>query len=279
MDGLLFATDQKYVEFYQDAIREGCPGTRLNLCQSGVEMIDTLFKTDVAFLLVDLAISRSGKIDDISMQELYSVRQDDRFRYLPLVLVTDLDDERFFAYNRLHCYAYYHKPLNKEVFLSDVIPCFRHAVSEHDLKEQMQALYTIKKSRSVYFVPECELVRYEKQRHKGMIITMDEEIELDIKNLSRMKRLMTSDSFVQCSRRHYVNLGFIHKVGSDNVQLRGGYGEVELSPDRREVVLRRMDEEAEKRKLRVRRDPDAEKEKKEDGGKKKRTKKKNEKER
>ena len=247
MNGLIFATDQQYLQFYRASIREACPDTRLIECGSVPEVKQSLDRRSTAFLIADFKISKPDGPDREGMQFLYDLRMGEEFRYLPLVVVTDLEDEKYFAYNRLHCFAYYRKPLNEDLFLQDVIPYLKHSVERAKWKEQIECLHIIKKRRDAYYVPECEMVRYEIHTHKGYIITMDDEIEIDVKNMKGMKELLSSKRFVQCSRADYVNMDFIRRVGSRTVELQGKFGEVTLSEERRQYVISRMDKMAEEK--------------------------------
>ena len=247
MNGLIFATDRKYVHFYREKIREACPDTRLIVCCSVPEVKMSLDRKSTAFLLADFNIATPDGPDREGMQFLYDLRNGTEFRYLPLVVITDLEDEKYFAYNRLHCFAYFRKPLNKDLFLQDVIPFLQHSVDGTKWKEQIECLHIIKKRREAYYVPECEMVRFEMHSPKGYIITMDDEIEIDVKNMKGMTGLLSSKRFVQCSRADYVNMDFIRRVGSRTVELQGKFGEVTLSEERRQDVISRLDKRAEEK--------------------------------
>ena len=76
---------------------------------------------------------------------------------------------------------------------------------------------------------------------------MDDEIEIDVKNMKGMTGLLSSKRFVQCSRADYVNMDFIRRVGSRTVELQGKFGEVTLSEERRQDVISRLDKRAEEK--------------------------------
>ncbi len=205
-----------------------------------MEVLSALYKMETVFLLADLKLVTPHGVDVQSLNNLFLLRGDPRFRFLPMVLVTDLYDERLFAYNRLHCYSYLEKPLNRSVFLEDVIPYFQHEVRRWQPPDR-EVFYAFRKRKTVFYVPEYEVVRYERHSHKAYIVTLDNKIDMDIKNLNRLQNLMKSEYFVQCSRSDYVNLNYIREVAMNKVRLRGEYGQVTLSPDRRDDVIGRMD--------------------------------------
>ena len=240
MRGLIYVTDQTYVEFYRTLVRQNCPKTQLVLCDSIKDARNAMLERHMDFFLADFVVVRNKGMDISGFRFLESVRSVTEYRFTPIFLVTDMADERLFAYNRLHCYCYYQRPLCMNLFREDLIPYLSYLEKNSGKEKREEQVYFFRNRTALYTVSESELVMFKMQTRRGTVYTTDGSFEADVRVLRNCKELTGSDHFVKCNRECYVNPDFIRRVDRDQVVLKRNFGTVRLTECGKKNLERKM---------------------------------------
>ena len=237
---LLLATDTKYVEFYEKVIRETCPGSRLYLCGT-VGDAGEMIPRGVDFILADLLLSDHGKQRFDGIEFLNWVRRSLGYLLVPIVVVTDLWDANDHLCKEIRCYSYFQKPLNKALFIEQIVPVLREA-EYRSLRSDVHLLHFFKKNGDFYVVKDEDLIWYKSKTHEGSIRVGEKELDVDVQSIRNSETLEHSDRFIRCDRGVFVNIDYVLKVGKDKVVLSEDMGVLDISDSGRRNLLDRMDE-------------------------------------
>ena len=241
MNVLVYLMNEKNREYYTATIHENSPGARIYWCTRAVEAMNLLFSIRMDIVIADLLIRKEEGVDSEGLRLLEHLRRIEDYVLLPILIVAEMEDVRFHAYHRLHSYAYFQTPLNKDEFRT----VLRRLVIgiEWNLRRQetMEKRLYFRKNSELYIVEERELVRFETHSHSGHVVTVGTEFDVDIRSL-RGNKMLSSGCFVRCSRCDYVNPRFIKKVDRKKVILRDELGVIYLTSSGRREVLKKISE-------------------------------------
>jgi len=237
---LLLATDMKYVEFYKKVIMEVCPGSRLFLCRT-VGDAGEVIPRGVDFILADLLLSDHGKQKFNGLEFLCWVRRSKGYLLAPIVVVTDLWDADNHMCKEVRCYSYFQKPLNKALFIEEIVPVLREA-EYRSLRSDVNLLHFFKKNGEFYVVKDADLIWYKSKTHEGSIRVGEKELDVDVQSIRNSETLEHSDRLIRCDRGVFVNIDYVLKVGKDKVILCEDMGVLDISDSGRKNLLDRMGE-------------------------------------
>ena len=84
------------------------------------EALELAMKHNIDLFLIDIMLDTSVPGDVSGMKFAESIRSVKRYKYVPIIFVTALEDPRLHAYSDIHCYYYVEKPYDP-VKVSSVI--------------------------------------------------------------------------------------------------------------------------------------------------------------
>ena len=181
--------------------------------------------SDISLFLVDIILDPQNPNDASGMEFVETIRSIPRYKFVPVIFITAVEDPTLHAYKDLHCYSYIKKPLHyadvegviKEALL------FKHPVVDNDR-------FTIQQDKVLYCLKKSEIVRIDSHAGKMIFKTIAEDIRVFYRSCPKILEKLKSDKFVLCNRGTIINRDFIHWVDYSNneIQLIEEYGTVKL---------------------------------------------------
>lgn len=160
-----------------------------------------LLDTDIQYglFLLDVNLSGSDREDIGGILFAREVREQFRYTFTPIVMVTAVGAMEMQAYRELHCYQYIMKPFHREQVVEVV-----EKVLEKEKQEKPPSI-TVKKEGINYQV-KCKDIRYIEAVPRGISIHMKQETwKVPYVTLRQMLQKVPKDVFVQCHRMYAVN--------------------------------------------------------------------------
>lgn len=127
------------------------------------------------------------------------IREQFRYTFTPIVMVTAIGAMEMQAYRELHCYQYIMKPFQKE----QVIEVTRKVLEKE--KQEKPSMLVVKKDGVNYQI-KCEDIRYIEAIHRGIRIHMKNgDWEIPYLGLKQILKKVPEEMFLQCHRMFVVN--------------------------------------------------------------------------
>lgn len=188
----------------KEALEQILTGYSQNLCVHGAssyEEAKTLLEADVTYGLFLLDVNLSGENHEDIGGIIFAreIREQFRYTFTPIVMVTAVGAMEMQAYRELHCYQYIMKPFEKE----QVIEVVRKVLEKE--KQEKPAVLIVKKD-GVNYQMKCEDIRYIEAIHRGICIHMkDKDWSIPYVGLKQVKEKLPKEMFFQCHRMFIVN--------------------------------------------------------------------------
>lgn len=166
----------------------------------------------IDLFLVDIMLDSNIKNDVSGITFADRIRQLDRYRFVPLIFLTSLEDYKMSAFKNLHCYEYIEKPFDFEK-VRDVIG----NALKYPIKDERNNRFIYHRQDGILYSVDTEKIIYIESKKRNLILHLvDEEIEIPYKTCSSMLRGLNTEEFLQCSRNVIVNRKFINYVDETN---------------------------------------------------------------
>ena len=166
----------------------------------------------IDLFLVDIMLDSNIKNDVSGITFADRIRQLDRYRFVPLIFLTSLEDYKMSAFKNLHCYEYIEKPFDFEK-VRDVIG----NALKYPIKDERNNRFIYHRQDGILYSVDTEKIIYIESKKRNLILYLvDEEIEIPYKTCSSMLRGLNTEEFLQCSRNVIVNRKFINYVDETN---------------------------------------------------------------
>ena len=239
---LYHSEDGEYEKLCVNVVRKVCSNAKIYICHDLATAGKTLMLDRMDIVIFNLNLRRNRSLDQDGMRFLEYLRRMPGYALTPMLVLLDMEDARFYTYNRLHAYACYQKPLNEKLFHLDVKKLVREKDRQSGYPDEDSVVHCFRKRDELYVVREEELVRVEKTRDSGLVVTTEREYDVDVRSLRRDTQLFYSGRFIRCSRTNYVNPRYIRKVDRNCIRLRDEYGDIKPSKRGYREAIRRMTE-------------------------------------
>lgn len=166
----------------------------------------------IDLFLVDIMLDSSVQNDVSGIIFADRIRQLDRYRFVPLVFLTSLEDYEMSAYKNLHCYEYIEKPFAFERVKETIENALKYPV-----KDERNNRYLYHRQDGILYSIDTEKIMYmESVNRRLRLYLTDEEIEMPYKTCSSMLRELNAEMFLQCNRNVIINRRFITYVDETN---------------------------------------------------------------
>ena len=185
--------------------------------------------------LVDLILNTQDAGDVSGLKFVQSIRNERRYEFTPVIILTSLVDPKLHAYSDLHCYGYLEKPYDKERFLS-----LMHKALGYPLPETKEQLF-FRKDGIIYSVNIKDILYITVSRRLLTIHTRQETMEFPNKRMETILSELESKDFIACSRFEIVNKNYISSVDYTNrlIHLYGTKDVLEIGP----IMVKKFKEE------------------------------------
>lgn len=180
--------------------------------------------TRYGLFLLDVNLGGENREDIGGILFARELREQFRYTFTPVVMVTSVGAMEMQAYRELHCYQYIMKP-----FLPAQVREVVQKVLEKEKQEEPPAV--VVKRDGVNYQVKCADIRYIEAIHRGIRLHLKEENwEIPYVTLKQMLQKVPKDMFLQCHRMFAVNRREVEYYDTVNriVKLKGCLDTVEI---------------------------------------------------
>lgn len=227
MKKILILEDNKVtMEHLASLINELEIESSLFQCDNIKDAYQYALERDIDLFVVDIILEPRNPGDSSGLKFVDSIRKIEKYIFTPVIIVTSLEDEKLYTYEKLHCYSFVEKPFDPEKMKELLRQCLKFS-SNH----QMSKTLYFRKDGIILSVNREDIVYVNCENHILNIHTKQGDV-LSVPYITLKKFLTEADSadLVQCSRNTIINKNFIHNVDIPNqmIQLKNHMGSVEI---------------------------------------------------
>lgn len=181
---------------------------------------------EIHLFIIDVILDTSQPGDSSGLKFVDRIRQIDKYSFVPVIIITSLEDSKMYTYEKLHCYSFVEKPFDPQKLQMLIEKCVHFPVQE----KEDRTLY-FRKEGVIFSVERKDIVYAETVNHVMHIYTVQNDLmKIPYITLKRFIEEADSPDFIQCSRQTVVNRAFIHNVDIPNriIHLKNHYGDIEI---------------------------------------------------
>lgn len=196
--------------FTKELIRSCIPTNKIKmnlLCFVSVQNLYETIKTQtIDFFIIDIS-SDQNRVLDAAVQ----IRKIDKYKYTPLIILSDNIDNYIFSFKYIHCYAFIIKPLQK----CQLYSIFDFMEYYYNLITNSQAgrseFIKIDLPNKFYKIPTEDIIFIESYDRKCKIHTYSGIIDVNY-TFSKILGQIKSTSIIQSHRSYLINISNIRKI-------------------------------------------------------------------
>ena len=166
----------------------------------------------IDLFLVDIMLDENVQNDVSGIVFADKIRSIERYRFVPLIFITSLEDYKMNAFQNLHCYSYVEKPFDfkkvKEV-IKDAL--------KYPVKDERNTRYVYYRKDGILYSVDTEQIIYIETSKRTLYLYLEnEEISIPYKTGVSVVHELNAEEFLQCSRNAIVNKKYIAYVDKTN---------------------------------------------------------------
>lgn len=163
----------------------------------------------VELFIVDVILDANIPGDVSGIEFVDRIRKIEHYKYVPIVMISSLEDPKFFAFNHLHCYSYLEKPVD----MNTMKRVFKEALEVPVMRQEKEYAY-FRKDGILYCVLKDDILYIETANRRNRITCRKEQIDVLYKSCKKSLEELDSKQFIQCNRSTIVNKRHIKFVDS-----------------------------------------------------------------
>lgn len=223
---LLLEDNKTTLEYMKKVVQEVPIKSNVYSCDNIKDAYKSALEKTIDLFIVDIILDVSNPGDSSGLKFVDSIRQIERYNFIPVIFVTSLEDARLYTYEKLHCYSFVEKPFDAKRLKELVVQCLNFPSS----RKEEKTLY-FRKDGIILAVERDDIVYAESINHIMHIYTSNKD-QMSIPYITLKKLIEEADSpnMIQCSRSTVVNKAYIHNIDFPNrmIQLKNNLGRVEI---------------------------------------------------
>lgn len=161
--------------------------------------------------IVDIVLDSKIPGDVYGIEFVDRIRRIEHYKYVPVVMMSSLEDLKFVVFNHLHCYGYLEKPIDMDSMKSILRDALEVPVIHH---EKEYAYF--RKDGILYSILKDDILYIETANRKNRITCKKEQIDVMYKSCKKSLEDLDSKQFIQCNRSTIVNKRCIKSVDCVN---------------------------------------------------------------
>lgn len=223
---LLLEDNKTTLEYMKKVVQEVPIKSNVYSCDNIKDAYKSALEKTIDLFIVDIILDVSNPGDSSGLKFVDSIRQIERYNFIPVIFVTSLEDARLYTYEKLHCYSFVEKPFDAKRLKELVVQCLNFPGS----RKEEKTLY-FRKDGIILAVDRDDIVYAESINHIMHIYTANKD-QMSIPYITLKKLIEEADSpnMIQCNRSTVVNKAYIHNIDFPNrmIQLKNNLGRVEI---------------------------------------------------
>ena len=165
----------------------------------------------IELFIVDIILNKNVPGDVSGIVFADRLRKCKQYKYIPMIIITALEDLKLNAYSHLHCYSYLEKPID----IGRMKSVLKEALEIPVVRQKNEYVY-FRKDGILYSVCKNDIMFITVEGRHNRIVCKEENIETGYKSCKQLLELLDSDNFVQCNRNTIVNRQYIKIIDSTN---------------------------------------------------------------
>ncbi|MCH5248473.1 MAG: response regulator transcription factor [Lachnospiraceae bacterium] len=174
-----------------------------------------VMKHNIDLFILDIMLNSNNPSDVSGMQFAEYIRSFPKYKYIPIIFITALEDPALHAYSELHCYYYVEKPYDAD----KVSAAISDALDMPQLDDAPHNIY-FRCDGVLYKKEVSDIIYIENARSGQTVYCTNGNLKLPYKPIKKILEELGSDKFIQCSRFHIVNEEHIDKIDTVNRYIR-----------------------------------------------------------
>lgn len=182
-------------------------------------------RLSIDLFLIDIMLDPKNPGDVSGMRFANRIRRVEKYKFVPMIFITALEDAQLYAYSNLHCYYYLEKPFDDKQARKVIMEAL-----EMPLKKKRSEDVFFRKDGIIFRKSVSEVVYIENMRTGQTVRFTDGKLQLQYKPSKVILEELDSEKFLQCSRSTIVNRDFIEVIDMVNryIGLKGNFGQLEI---------------------------------------------------
>lgn len=200
-----------------------CDSTSVIYCATNSAMAyKYAMENRIDLFLIDIILDNEVHNDVSGIVFADKMRQQERYKFVPMIFVTALEDQMMTAFHKLHCYGYIEKPFD----FGKVREIIREALQYPIRNERENQYFYYRKDGILYSIETDRIVFAESYMRVLSIHLPDETVKIPYMSCSSLLENLNSQDFLQYSRNGILNRKYIDYVDETNRYIRMKSGDV-----------------------------------------------------
>ncbi len=206
MKGILIVEDKQTAALaLEKIVRKECDSANVYIANDLEQALTIAMMKEIELMLVDVVLNTAKK-DDVSGIEFVSkIRGVDKYRFVPVIMVTSLEDPRMIAYEQLRCFSFIEKPYDEERIREVIREALKYKSPYANEK------YFFKSDGIIYSINKNEILYIQTAGKNMQVILENDQMDIPYVPIKKLAVELMPD-FVQCSRNCIVNKNYIEHI-------------------------------------------------------------------
>ncbi|MCR5835173.1 MAG: LytTR family DNA-binding domain-containing protein [Lachnospiraceae bacterium] len=186
-------------------VRKECESANVYIANNLEKALTIAMMKDIELMLVDIVLNPEKKEDMSGIEFVSKIRGVDKYSFVPVIMVTSLEDPRMIAYEQLRCFSFIEKPYDEGEIRTVIREALKYKTPYADNK------YFFKSDGVIYSINKNEILYIQTVGKKMQVILENDEMDIPYIPIKKLAVEFFSD-FIQCSRNCIVNKKHIENI-------------------------------------------------------------------
>lgn len=218
---LMVENRKNYIRIIKQVTEKLLENVELLHAKDTNEGIIMAMENEVNVFIVDLDIGACS--DVVGLKFIENLRQYDKYRFTPIIVLSSAKDPNNHVYENLHCYSFMEKPIKESVLMKKISEALLYSQSKRVIK---QGYFKID---GIYHAIDVEDIIYTESHNRMMQInTTKKQYIVPYVTCEQFLERYNSDIFIRCSKSAIVSKNYIQSVDFTNryIELTQDFGYV-----------------------------------------------------
>jgi len=199
--------DPEYGKQIVELVRNVYPKADIVIADNIVDGYKGIWKEEVSLVITSIEMGPKYAPEQSGIRLVQQIRKYAGYQFLPIIVVTRLEEFKSYMYQQMNCFGYFLKPLDEETLKNAVARALMHME-----KPEKDKVFAVRK-HNVYYMIKVEEVMYVESYERALHIhlTNGTVMEVSQKPIQYIMQAAGSYDFIRCARGTLVNRK--HMVG------------------------------------------------------------------
>ncbi len=191
----------------------------------------------ISVFIVDLILNTNVLGDVSGIKFIERMRTIEKYKFVPVIITTSLEDPKLHSYSYLHCYRYFEKAFDTNELVETVLEVLKY----ESPKEKTKIIY-YKREGLLFSINTNDIIYIENCNRFIKYHCVDGIHTAPYQSCKKIIQEMESTDFIQCSKNTIVNRKYILCVDSINryITLMNEYGTLDIGPRMKKEFMNRL---------------------------------------